>query len=225
MAIKEPTYQLKFDLDLPDEQVASALSAEDIRIRSEAARAQLEEGGLWKDGKSPVWFESYLKTVNGGWPWRVALLVVWLAMPKPRVPATQEELARQYMGLSSDRQFSVWIAKNPAIPAMVQDLRYGMLFEDLGEIFQAGIAVAKKQDYKSRGDRELIYKLVGILNDSVEVKTPDGNDLSKLSWEEKLRLAGIENPEALVALRNKLLEQALIDEERDEPTIGDSDQS
>lgn len=201
MAITPPTYQLKFALDLPDEQPPAGLTLEDVRIKAEAARHDLEGGALWV-GEPPAWFENYLRLAFTGWPWRVACYVAWLAMPKPRTPKTQLELAQKVLGLSSDRQLSVWTAKNPAIPEMVQKLRTGLIFEDLGEIIEAMVTVAKKPDYKSKGDRELIFKLTGMLGDTLEVKLPGGGtDLSKLTWEQKLELAGLNTPEAIEQLR------------------------
>lgn len=225
MPIAQPAYQLKLPLDLPeDEAGSSALSTEDIRVRSEAARRQLEGGHVWpKDlsGESqvPAWYEQYLKLVYGNWPWRVAVLIAWLAMPKPRWPATQDELAKNVLGLSSDRQFSVWMAKNPAIAAQVQDVRFALVWDSLGEVLAAGIAVAKTHDYKGKGDREMIYKMAGILSDKVEAEIFNKTgtvDLSKLSWEEKLRLAGLDNPEALIAMKKRLLEHNEDDDVRTE---------
>lgn len=206
MPITRPTYQLKFELDLPDEQPSAGLSTEDVLIRAQVARDKLEGGEAWPTGTDiPKWFENYLRLVHTGWPWRVACYVAWLAMPKPRKPKTQLELARDVLGLSSDRQLSVWMSKNPAIPAMVQDLRVGLIFEDLGEIVAAGVAVAKRRDYKSKGDRELIYKMTGLVGDKEEAKLPGGGrDLSSLTWEEKLALAGLDTPEAIERLKEKV---------------------
>src|SRR3990172_9199779 len=98
MTISKPVYQLKLPLDLPEDEAGiSSLSAENIRLRSEAARQQLEGGALWPkntDGASyvPEWYEQYSKLIYGGWPWRVAVFIAWLAMPKPRWPETQDEL-------------------------------------------------------------------------------------------------------------------------------------
>lgn len=226
MTINQPTYQLKLALELPEEEPAgvSALSAEDVRIRAEAARQQLEGGALWPKGKDgeqdiPAWYGQYLKLVSGGWPWRVAVLIAWLSMPKPRWPATQDQLARQVLGLTSDRQFSVWMAKNPAIAAQVHDVQFALVWDELGEVLAAGLAVAKTHDYKGRGDREMIYKMAGILSDKVEAEIYDKTgqaDLSKLTFSQKLKLAGLDNPEALAAMKMKLAED---DSEEDETPL------
>jgi hypothetical protein len=226
MPIRQPEYQLKLGLDLPEEApVSQVLSAEDVRIRSEAARAQLEGGELWQvnplgEKHVPGWYEHYLKLIYGGWPWRVAVLIAWLSMPKPRWPATQQQLATQVLGLASDRQISVWMAKNPAIAAQVRDVQFALVWNELGDVLAAGVTVAKTLDYKGRGDREMIYKMAGLLSDKTEVEVFDksGNvDLSKLSFAEKLKLAGLDNPEALAALK-----QRLADEQDEHEQPGDS---
>jgi len=224
MAIPQTTFQLKLPLDLPEEDSSdSALSAENIRIRAEAARRQLEGGALWPlnvqgETEVPVWYEKYLKLIYGGWPWRVAVLIAWLAMPKPRWPSTQDELARTILGLTSDRQISVWMAKNPAIAAQVQDVQFSLVWDELSEVLAAGVAVAKQHDYKGKGDREMIYKMAGILSDKIEAEllNKSGNvDMSKLSWQEKLQLAGLDNPEALIALKKRLQERESIEPAED----------
>lgn len=213
MTIDKPTYQLKLPLDLPEDEAGdSALSPDEIRIRAETAREQLEGGKLWplnewnNSGDPPEWFEEYLKLVGGGWPWRVAVYIAWLAQPKPRWPKTQNELATQILGLTSDRQFSVWRAKNPAIDAMVEQARFGMVFDVLGDIFAASISVASSHDYKGHHDRAMLYKMVGYLSDKIEadINSKGGVDLSKLSFNEKLRLAGLEDPAQILALKAKL---------------------
>jgi hypothetical protein len=227
MPISKPVYQLKLALDLPEDEAGynstAPPSPEDVRIRAEAARRALEGGVMWPknplgESEIPGWYEHYLKLVYGGWPWRVAVMIAWLATPKPRWPSSQDELAKQVLGLTSDRQFSVWMAKNPAIAAQVQDVQFALVWDSLGEVLAAGIEVAKTRDYKGRGDREMIYKMAGILSDKVEAEIFDKSgmaDLSKLTFEEKLRLAGLDNPQALMALKAKLAqnESAEVDDE------------
>lgn len=228
MTIDKPTYQLKLPLELPEEQADdSMLSVDEIRLREEAARQQFEGGQYWQvdaegEKQVPEWFETYLKLTGGGWPFRVALLIVWLAQPKPRVPKTQNELAKM-MGLNSDRQFSIWRAKNPAIDAQVEQVRFAMVFDAMSDIFAASIAVATTHDYKGRGDREMLYKMRGYLSDKIEADiTTRGADLSKLSFAEILELANIKNPEEILAMRKRLQADKPEFEEEEEPEDGDA---
>ena len=106
--------------------------------------------------------------------------------------------------MSSDRQFTVWMAKNPQIKAMVHSAWKEKALDRLNDSMDAMYEVAATADYKGKGDRELHFKVAGILNDTVIVDKSGNVDLSKLSFEEKLRLAGLDNPEALIALRSEL---------------------
>ena len=227
MPIKPPDYQLKLKLDLPEEEQVSgvsgdALSAEDIRLRSEAARQALEGGVLWPKGafgkvSAPAWYEQYTTLLAGGWSWKVAVYIAWKAQPKAhRWPENQDELATKILGLTSDRQISVWRMKNPAINAMVHDLAAGMVFDALGDAFAAMVAVASDEDYKGKGDRELMFKLAGILSDKSEISLKAGGEgkelLKNLSFGELLTLAGVDNQEAIMALRDKLTDIPAADE-------------
>lgn len=214
MPISQPVYQLKFDLDLPEEESTSALSGDEIQARRDVARAMLENPETWpKDNQGkpikPFWYEYYIKLSVGRWPFRVAVMIAWMATPKKyRWPKTQDELA-DLLGMSSDRQFSVWRAKNPQINAMVNEAWKERALDRLSDSMEAMFEVAAMPDYKGRGDRELHFKIAEILSDKVILDNSGNVDLSKLSFAEKLRLAGLDNPEALLALKKQLKENAV----------------
>lgn len=209
MPIKTPDYQLRLNLNLPDDQQPQgigALSVDDIRIRAEAARAKLENGESWKRstlGKvvPPAWYQEYLQLLAGGWDWRVAVYIAWKATPKKyRWPESQEELATEVLGLSSDRVISAWRAKNPAIDAMVQDVGSARVLDRLSDSIEAMLEVAAMPNYKGRGDRELHFKLAGVLSEQIDINDKSGlPDLTKLSWEDKVKLAGLDTPDKMVA--------------------------
>lgn len=212
MPISPPVYQLKFDLDLPEEESNSALSADQIQARKDVARAMLENPDTWpkdKDGKpeKPFWFEHYLRLTIGRWPFRVAVLIAWLRTPKKyRWPKTQDALA-DILGMSSDRQFTVWRARNPQIDAMVHEAWQDRVLDGLSDSIDAMLEVAAMPDYKGKGDRELHFKLADILTDKVLLDKSGNVDLSKLSFAEKLKLAGLDDPEALLAFRQQIVSQ------------------
>ncbi len=55
------------------------------------------------------------------WPWRVAAYIAWASSPRVgRQPHTQMELAKQILGLTSDRVINTWRKKNPAIDEIVK---------------------------------------------------------------------------------------------------------
>jgi len=208
--MEEDAYQLKLDLDLPeDEAGVSALNAEEVRAREDAARRLFESGENWaKDGSGnkiePFNFDVYERLRAIRIPFRAAVLVMWLATPaKYRSPKTKKELA-DMLGLNSPRQFSVWMAKNPVLQNFVKEAWRARSVERLSDSLEAMYTVAAENDYKGKGDRELHFKLAGILSDKIDVNLPNGQDLAKLPFEEKLKLAGIDNPEELIALKARL---------------------
>jgi hypothetical protein len=118
------------------------------------------------------------------------------------------------------------MAKNPQIKAVVHSAWKENALDRLNDSMDAMYEVAATPDYKGKGDRELHFKVAGILNDTVIVDKTGNVDLSKLSFEEKMRLAGLDNPEALIALRSELakrraeMEKLLVedDEDNDDPS-------
>lgn len=215
MTITPPTYQLQMKLDLPDEEAGgSALSVEDIRIREETARKALDSGDSWQKGVlgakiQPNWWERYVDLRVGRWPFRVAALIAWLGTPKKyRWPKTQDELAN-LLGMSSDRQFSEWRVKNPAIDAMVSEVWKHEAIGRLPDSMEAMFTVAAQEDYKGHHDRELHYKLAGILKERSEIDlTSAGGDLDELKknipYAQLLRLAGIDTPDKLAEFKTKI---------------------
>lgn len=156
MPIPKITYQLPLALDLPEEV---DLGDEDARLKSEAARTALE--GLYGRIGAPRWLDESLELIKGGWPWRVAAYIAWASSPRVgRDPKTQDELARQHLGLTSDRAISTWRKRNPAIDEMVRVMQAAPLFKHRAEIFTALVAVAAKPEYKSHNDRELALELM-----------------------------------------------------------------
>ena len=216
MPISMPAYQLRFDLDLPDpaEESGGALSVEDIRIREEAARLAFESGESWEkdiEGKpvAPYMLDVYMALRIGRWPFRVAALIMWLGTPKKyRWPKTQDQLAN-LLGLSSDRQFAVWRAQNPAIDAMVAEVWKKSALERLPDSLEAMYEVASQPDYKGKYDRELHYKLAGILQDRSVIDLNslggDGDELLKsIPFGKLLELAGLNTPEKISEFKARI---------------------
>lgn len=204
--------QLKFAWDLPEEESATALSGEEIQIRKMLAEVFIRTPANWeKDAEGnplkPYWLDHAISLHEGNlkFPFRAAVLAAWLATPrKYRVPSTQRELA-EMLGLKSDRQFTVWMARNPQIMAVVHNVWQERSLNRLPDSLEAMYEVAATSDYKGRGDRELHFKLAGILSDKLTLTDLSGSvDLSKLSFDEKLKLAGLDSPEALAKLKTEL---------------------
>lgn len=208
MPISKPDYQLKLPLDVEEEAISdqrSALSPEDVRLRAETARQALNE----LDAEAVEWKADYINLVEGGWPWRVAAYIAWASSPKnKRIPKTQDELAVKHLGLTSDRAINTWRRKNPAIDEMVAVLQSAPLWEHRSEIYAALVTVATSPEYKGHNDRKLALELLGdyVPRSKVEAELNQRimDDLSSLPFEDKLRLAGLNDPEKLAEFKRKL---------------------
>ena len=155
MPLDRPVYQLELELELPEDGEA-AVTPDVARLRSETARETLEKYG------GERWMEEYRKLRDGGWPWRVAAYIAWASSPKAgRQPKTQDDLARQNLGLMSDRAINTWRKKNPAIDEMVAILQAAPLWDYRAEVFAALTENASKPDYKTHNDRKLFLELTG----------------------------------------------------------------
>lgn len=191
MTVQKPDYQMRLALDLPEPEEAHS-SAADSRLREEAAREALEK----MRGKmgAPKWLEEYFQLRAGGWPWRVAAYIAWAATPRVgRQPKTQEELARNHLGLTSDRVISTWRRRNPAIDTMVEMLQSAPLFRHRAEIYTALVVSAVKPDYKHHNDRKLALELLGDYVPrhavSADVRQRRVSDLAELNEDELDALA------------------------------------
>ena len=206
MPVDKPDYQLRLELDLEPEgqkdKGSEALSVDEIRLRSETARAALASVEL-------PWKEDYLKLIEGGWDWRVAAYIAWAASPKnTRTPKTQDDLARNHLGLTSDRAINTWRRKNPAIDEMVAVMQAAPLWEHRAEIYAALISVATSHEYKGHNDRKLALELLGdyVPKSKIEAELNKRitDDLATLPFEEKLRLAGLNDPQKLAEFKRSL---------------------
>lgn len=172
MPISKPNYtldlsndqykQMVLALDLPEVEI-EGISPDEARTRSEAGRSALL---LFLKGKpdQPEWLERFEQLMDGGWPWRQACYIAWASMPKDsRMPETQEELARQYLNLSSDRAISTWRKKNPAIESMIALLQSAELWEYRADSFKNLIDGMKKagSDYKFFNHLKLFLEMSG----------------------------------------------------------------
>jgi hypothetical protein len=167
--------QQPLDLQIEDVQAEAEvrfISPDEANRISDMARMALEElrpGGMAIE--APKWFEDYRRLRDVGWPWRVACYIAWAASPKKnRKPKSQEELATMFLGLTSDRQITTWRKKNPVIDETIALLQAAPLFEARRDAFEALIESASNPDYKGKGDRELLFKMLGDLVDKRELR-------------------------------------------------------
>lgn len=159
--LHEEYKQIALDLELPEVE-SDGLSVDEARLRSEAGRTGLNM--LKGTKEQPVWFERFEMLINGGWPWRQAVYIAWASMPKEgRVPATQEQLAIQFLNLNSDRAISTWRKKNAAIDTMVGVLQSSELWEYRADAFKGLIDGMKSagSDYKFFNHLKLFLEMSG----------------------------------------------------------------
>jgi len=153
--------QMVLDLDLPEVEI-EGVTPEEARTRSEAGRSALLL--LKGTGDQPTWIERLEQLMDGGWPWRQACYIAWSSMPKAdRKPETQEELAKQYLNLNSDRAISKWRRKNPAIETMIALLQSAELWDYRADSFKNLIDGMKKagDDYKFFNHLKLYMEMSG----------------------------------------------------------------
>jgi hypothetical protein len=159
--LSEEYIQLALGLDLPEVEL-DHVSPEEARARSEAGRSALLM--LKGTGQQPGWFERFEMLTNGGWPWRQATYIAWASMPKDdRDPKSQDDLAKQFLNLTSDRAINNWRRKNPAIDSMVAILQSAELWEHRADSFRNLIDGMKKsgEDYKFFNHLKMYLEMIG----------------------------------------------------------------
>ena len=207
--IDRPVYQLEMELD----GIEESIQPNEERLTSEAALAALSALRVKEpnyisgtDGRpismgerevAPRWMDLYKRLVEGGWKWRVAVYIAWSAQPKKyRWPTTQEELAIQCLGLTSDRVIATWRKRNPSIDETISMLQGSIIFDSLPDALNAMVEVATESDYKGHQDRKLMFEMAGVYTPSSKItaemakrlvnSAPD--DLEDLSDEELRRI-------------------------------------
>lgn len=204
-----PAMQIPMPLDGFEDVVQPA----DEKMTSEAALTALSALRVKeinfiedKDGKRiplgkrdvvPRWMDLYQRLVEAGWKWRVAVYIAWAAQPKKyRQPETQDQLATQCLGLTSDRAIATWRKKNPTIDETISMLQGSIIFDGLPDALNAMVEVAQDANYKGHQDRKLMFEMAGIYTPSSKItaemakkivnSSPD--DLEDLSDDELRRI-------------------------------------
>jgi len=172
-----------------DEIEPGMVTPDEARLRSETARLQLDDGA-----DKPEWFARYAELRSAGWSWRVACYIAWASCPrKSRSPETQEELATNVLGLTSDRQIWTWRVKNPAIDETVALFQAAPLFEHRADIMDALITSASTKDYKNFQDRKMALEMMGdyVPRVQVDAERHKPDDLGQMTEEELRQIASL----------------------------------
>lgn len=150
------------ELDLIQPQTLPGLEGalnplDEAQLRSAQARAIFEASE-----QAAPWMDDYWTLVAEGWTWRQAVYMLWAALPrKSRRPATQEALAVEVLGLTSDRVIREWKAENPAFDARIAKLVSRALAHARPAIYQALIESASKPNPRAHSDRRLALEMLG----------------------------------------------------------------
>jgi hypothetical protein len=206
MPINKPDYTLEaqyqqkaFELDLPEVEF-EGVSPEEAARRSAVARHALE--GLRGETGAPGWLDDVFRLIDGGWPWRQATFIAWASSPRiDRSPKTQDELAKKYLGLTSDRVISTWRKRNPEIDTVIGLLQSAPLWDSRADDFAALEEGAAKagEDYKFFNHLKLKLEMRGDYVPKSELeallKRKAGAGAETKSVEELEALAGYEDEE------------------------------
>ncbi len=170
-------------------------TAVEIHEREMAARLALKEKLSGDD--LPSWSDVYHRLLQSGWKWKLAAYAAWASTPKDgRWPKTQEELATQVLGLSSDRVISTWNKKFPTLQQVIFDLSSHELMDARADVFDALKFMAKQRDYKANADRRIYLEMIGAyvptskLSAELKRRGITTDDLADMSDEDLRILAG-----------------------------------
>ncbi len=156
-------------------QGTKALTAQEMRERSMAAR-QLLQNRIEDPNEAADWYSGYHRLINAGWPWRIAAWVAWSSVPKSlRFPATQEALATEVLGLTSDRIIANWRKKYPALDQLIADLQADDMIDARADVMNALKQSASAPDYKHAPDRRLYFVMTGDLVEHSKIDVNNKN--------------------------------------------------
>jgi len=141
------------------------------------------------------WAEDFFLLLDRGWPWRVAVYIAWAGSPKmTRWPKTQEELATQILGLTSDRQIATWRKKNPAIDETIALMQAMPMMDYRRDIFEALAISASNPSSKGAQDRKTALTMTGDYVPHLKVdqkrEPSDPMDMSDAELDEIIKRGG-----------------------------------
>lgn len=182
---------LGLNLEETDRVEAGFVSPEEARKRSLVAFRGMNSAAS-EEGEGAKWVERYRDLLNAGWPWRVACYIAWASSPRiGRWPGTQQELAADVLGLTSDRVIATWRKKNPMIDQLIAEWQALPLLEHRADVFAALAKSASDPDHRHNPDRKVYLEMTGdyVPRAKLDVSTREVEDLSQMSDAELDKLA------------------------------------
>jgi hypothetical protein len=182
---------LGLNLEETDRVEAGFVSPEEARRRSLLAFRGMNSAAM-EEGEGAGWVDRYRDLLNAGWPWRVACYIAWASSPRiGRWPATQQALAADVLGLTSDRVIATWRKKNPTIDQLIAEWQALPLLEHRADVFAALAKSASDPDHRHNPDRKVYLEMTGdyVPRAKLDVRTSEVEDLSQMSDAELDKLA------------------------------------
>jgi hypothetical protein len=208
-----------------DDVDAALFSVADVRAREIVFRGILQRTGKMENEEEiPTWADGYQNLLNAGVRPRIAAFVAWATMPKKyRWPETQEKLATEVLGLTSDRAIATWRKRFPEIDMMISELQAESMLEYRPGAFHALGTVASDLSYRAASDRRLFFEMSGDYTPKQKITADDGkgagrkvlDQLKKKSTAELLELLGEDALELVKELETQVEDQDITTQPED----------
>jgi hypothetical protein len=202
-----------------DADVKTLLSVADVRAREMLFRNLLIEQKVIEVGDEiPSWADVYQQLLNANIRPRVAAYIAWATMPKKyRYPETQDKLAVEFLGLTSDRAIATWRKKYPEIDMMISQLQAEAMLEFRPGAFHALGTVASDPSYRANPDRRLFFEMTKDYTPRQKIEGDAGStvghkllgQLKKLSTAQLLEMLGSDALEIMKELEEEISDQQL----------------
>jgi len=195
------------------------LSVADVRAKELMFVKMLKDTGkIEANEEIPSWADVYQQLLNSNVRPRIAAYIAWATMPKKyRYPETQDKLAVEFLGLTSDRAIATWRKKFPEIDMMISQLQAESMLEYRPGAFHALGTVASDLSYRANPDRRLFFEMTKDYTPRQKIEG-DGNStvghkllgqLKKLSTAQLLETLGSDALEIMKELEDELTEEDL----------------
>jgi len=194
------------------------LSVADVRAREMTFIKTLRDTGKIEASEEiPSWADVYQQLINANIRPRLAAYIAWATMPKKyRYPETQDKLATEILGLTSDRAIATWRKKYPEIDMMISQLQAEAMLEYRPGAFHALGTVASDPSYRANPDRRLFFEMTKDYTPRQKIEGSDGStvghklldQLKKLPTAKLLETLGDDALEIMKELEEELTENA-----------------
>lgn len=190
------------------------LSVADVRAKELMYHKILRETGKIEGNEEiPSWADTYQQLLNANVRPRIAAYVAWATMPKKyRYPETQDKLATEILGLTSDRAIATWRKKYPEIDMMISQLQAESMLEYRPGAFHALGTVASDPSYRANPDRRLFFEMTKDYTPRQKIEGDAGatvghkllDQLKKLPTAQLLETLGADALEIMKELEDEL---------------------